>query len=105
MRMLDNKAILDKLYSLPLLFKAYMERKDYAHAKNCYDTARTVAVFIDLDEQGIKELFGKRGERGEIITQGLFSEECVQLAYWKCIQRNETHEKRQYPGIPKAGRQ
>lgn len=105
MQMLDSKGIMEKLYMLPGLFKAYMDRRDYAGAKHCYDTAVTVAVFMDLDEKSMTELFGGRGERGQITRQGLFPEESVQAAYWKCIQRNETREKRQYPGIPKAGRQ
>lgn len=101
--MLDNKALLDKLYELPQMFHFYMEHKDYPRAKHCYDTARTVAVFMEIDESRKAELFGERGERGAIIQQGLFPEEKVQKAYVECVKRNKTHENRRYPGIPKAG--
>ena len=101
--MLDNRSLLDKLYELPQMFRVYMENKDYSRAKHCYDTARAVALFMEIDESHKSELFGERGERGEIVKQGLFPEEKVQKAYMECVKRNETHENKRYPGISKAG--
>lgn len=98
--MLDNNALMDKLYTLPKKFVYCMERKDYSGAKHCYDTACTVAVFLNLDESIMTELFGERGERGAIIKQGLFQEEKVLKAYYECIRKNQTYENKRYPGIP-----
>lgn len=103
--MLDNKSLMEKLYGLPRLFQENMRSKDYVGAKSCYDIARTVAVFLNLDKEHMKELFGERGERGEIIRVGLFPEEKVQKAYFECIKMNTTHEARKYPGIPSERRQ
>lgn len=97
--MLDNQALMDKLYQLPETFRSSMKQKDYPGAKCCYETARTVALFLEIDEDGRTELFGERGERGVIIKQGLFPEEQVQKAYLECIKKNETYENRRYPGI------
>lgn len=103
--MLSCNEMLGKLYELPQSFRTNMENKDYPGAKNCYDVARTVAVFMRLDEERMNELFGERGERGEIIRTGLFPEEKVQRAYLECIKSNMTHEAQKYPGIPgRAGR-
>lgn len=96
--MLDNKTFMDKLYKLPETFLCKMKSKDYSGAKHCYDTARTVAVFAELDASVKTELFGERGEHGAIIKQGLFPEEQVQRAYLECIKRNETYENQKYPG-------
>ncbi|MCM1039824.1 MAG: hypothetical protein NC434_10920 [Ruminococcus sp.] len=101
--MLNNKKLIDKLYDLPQKFRMYMNNKDYPRAKHCYDTAVTVALFMELDADWMTELFGERGERGVIIQQGLFPEEKVQKAYMECIKKDETHENKKYAGIPKTG--
>ncbi len=102
--MLDSVALLEKLYELPQMFNVSMTNKDYPSAKRCYDTARTVALFMNLDEKQMRELFGERGERGVIIQAGLFPEEKVQKAYLECIKKDITYENQKYVGIPK-GRQ
>lgn len=89
--MLKDEQLLDKLYKLPKAFKLYMEQKDYPRAKHCYDTAVTVATFMEIDEERRRELFGERGERGVIIQQGLFWEESVQRAYLECIKSGQTN--------------
>ncbi|MDE6661989.1 MAG: hypothetical protein K2K46_01475 [Lachnospiraceae bacterium] len=88
--MLKEKELLDKLYDLPERFRVHMGNKDYPRAKSCYDTARTIAVFMELDEERQKELFGVRGERGVILRTGLFPEASVQKAYRECIKSNQT---------------
>jgi len=97
--MMDSKKMMDKLYALPEQFEYYMSHKEYFRAKHCYDTAVTVAVFLELDDIQMKELFGERGERGVIIRRGLFPEENVQRAYLECIKRNMAREDRSYVGI------
>ncbi len=90
--MLDSTAIMEKLYELPQVFQLSMSDKDYPRAKHCYDTARTVAVFLGLDEEHMNELFGEREEHGVVTRQGLFPEESVQKAYRECIRMNMTSE-------------
>lgn len=65
--MLKEKELLDKLHELSQLFKVHMRNKDYSRAKHCYDTAVTVAVFMEISEERRRELFGERGERGIIL--------------------------------------
>lgn len=96
-----KKQMLDKLHEMSQRFKFHMERKEYCHAKALYDEARTTAVFLELGEEQMIELFGERGERGEVISVGLFPEEKVQRAYIECIKRNQTSENKRYPGIPR----
>lgn len=97
--MLSSEALLEKLYELPRMFALNMSDKDYPRAKHCYDTARTVALFLNLDEEHMKELFGERGECGVSIRTGLFPEEKVQKAYFECVRKDMTHEKKRYQGI------
>jgi len=100
--MVDGKTLMDKLYILPKQFKLHMLRKEYARAKYCYDTAVSVAVFLELDTTQMQELFGERGERGVTIRNGLFPEESVQKAYFECIRMNKARENSKYAGIPKG---
>lgn len=97
--MLDQKRIMDKLFELPDLFKIHMRNKAYSQAKACYDRARTVAVFLELDEEDMNRLFGKRGDRCVYIVEGLFNEDQVQKAYLECIKRGDTYENKRYEPI------
>ena len=94
--MLDSRDIEKKLFELPLFFKEHMKCKRYFEAKACYDKARTVALFIELEEDKKMKLFGERGERGVYIVEGLFKEEQVIKAYEKCIEQNKTYENKKY---------
>lgn len=82
--MLDGRAIEQKLYNLAGKFKIHMGAKRYPQAKHCYDKAREVAVFVELEEDKMRELFGERKEKGIIVKEGLFKEEQVQKAYFQC---------------------
>lgn len=97
--MLDGKEIIEKLYLLAGEFNVHMQNKEYARAKYCYDTAANAAVFCEVESKYIDELFGIRGERGEIIKSGLFPEEKVIRAYGECIKRHQTYEIKQYEPI------
>lgn len=88
----------DRLFELPDIFNNYYWNKEYYKAKSTYDTARTVALFIRLDEDDMLLLFGERDK--DKVVKGLFDEELVQNAYWDCIKKNHTNENRNYPGIP-----
>lgn len=84
------------LRQLPDEFKIYLKNKDYARAKNCYDTARTIALFVELGEKEMLELFGDK----EQDIEGRFKEAEVQKVYWECIKVHKTDELKPYPGNP-----
>ncbi len=94
--MKNEYEIRQALRQMPAEFMVYYRNKDYGRAKNCYDTARTVAVFVELSEKEMMELFGDREQE----VEGKFKEEYVQKAYWECIKANKTFEVKPYPGNP-----
>lgn len=76
--MLTEKEIRDKLFEdYPKMFRQSMSAKNWFRARNVVDTARKVALFLQLPEKDLDELFGIRGDRGEIIQQGRFKEEDI----------------------------
>ncbi len=83
--------IRDGLYDLADRFRIAMKHKDYAKAKHLYDTALTVAVYVDLDETIRTKLFGSR--RTEPETEGLFRERDVQKAVYECCIKRKAEEK------------
>lgn len=99
--MLEGKQIIDKLYGEADLFVHHMRKKEYPQAKFCYDTARNVAVFLELEEKRMQELFGERGDKGEILQPGMFREEQVQKAYLECIRAGQTYENKRYESLQK----
>lgn len=101
--MLDGKAFMDKLYEQPDLFKMHMRGRQYSCAKACYDTVRTVLVFLEADEEVMQEFFGERGERGVFLREGLFNEEQVQKAYYECIRKGDTYENKRYEPLQGKG--
>lgn len=100
--MLETEDIRKKVYHQAEMFGHYFRRKEYARAKHAYDTARTVAVFCEMEETDLKELFGDRSYIGENeeAGDGMFKEEDVQKAYLECIKKNQTFENKIYPGRP-----
>lgn len=101
--MLEGKALMDKLYKLPSMFKLHMQNKQYSCAKSCYDTARSVLAFLEADEGCMEEFFGRRGERGTYLKEGLFDEEQVQKAYYECIWKGDTYENKRYEPLQGRG--
>lgn len=74
--MLTEKEIRDKLFEeYPVMFRQSMSAKNWYRARNVVDTARKVALFLQFPEKDMDELFGIRGDRGEIIQRGRFPEE------------------------------
>ncbi len=101
--MLTAKEIRDKIFLQAEVFKQYYRAKDWAGAKYAYDAARTMTVFVELDESDLIELFGSRAYTNtQPPTRGLFDEDMVSKAYWECIKRNQTYENKPYPGVPMA---
>ena len=91
--MLDSRGIERKIYDLAAVFHAHMKAKRYAQAKYCYDKARSLAVEVELEQEKKDQLFGIRGNRGEIIKEGLFKEEMVMKAYVEtCVKAKQAPE-------------
>ena len=82
--MLECNQIEKKIYDLAAGFQAHFKAKRYFQAKYCYEQARQVTVFVELEEEKKRELFGERGIRGGTMQEGLFKEEWVQKAYLEC---------------------
>lgn len=101
--MLENNQVFPKLCGLSETFKTHMKNKQYPQAKYCYDQAVTIAVFMKLSEKEKITLFGERGERGEIIVEGLFPEKEVQKAYIECIKRGQAYEDKKYEPLQRNG--
>ncbi|NBJ93231.1 hypothetical protein [Parablautia muri] len=101
--MLEGKALMDKLYEQPGIFRIHMRNKQYSRAKACYDTVRSVLVFLEADEGRMQEFFGERGERGAFLKEGLFDEEQVQKAYYECIRKGDTYENKRYEALQGEG--
>lgn len=101
--MLSEKEIHQKLQEKADVFRQHVKYKQWPQAKACYDTAVTVAVFLCFEEKQMHELFGERGERGEILSEGMFPENLVQKAYWECIKMHQTYENKQYESPQKNG--
>lgn len=83
--------IREGLYDLADRFQIAMKQKHYAKAKHLYDTALTVAAYVDLDETIKTELFGSR--HTEPVMEGLFREQDVQRAVYECSIKRKAEEK------------
>ena len=88
--MLSSDEIVKKLYEQPKLFNSQYFTKKYSAASMTEFIAHVVAIFIELDEDKMTELFGIcQGEnRGEII--GLFPEDLVIDANWQVVLYNKS---------------
>lgn len=101
--MLTEKQIREKIYSRAEDFHGYVQQKQWSRAKYAYDSASMMAVFMELPESDLAELFGNRAYREddrEPVRRGLFDEGLVIRAYDECIRANQTFEVKPYPGNP-----
>lgn len=99
--MLTESEIIAKLRDYAEIFKTHIRNKNYHGAKVAYDRARSVAVFMELDQNTMGMLFGIRGERGATLHEGLFPEADVIKAYGECVRRGQTFENEPYRPIKK----
>lgn len=83
--MLEGQAIDKKMQELSDKFHQYVKNKQWGLAKYCYDVARNVAVFLEFDEDKMHEIFGERGERGLIISEGMFPERILHKVMYECV--------------------
>lgn len=100
--MLTAEQIRDKIYRRADEFKEYVSRKEWSRAKHAYDSASSMAVFMELPESDMAVLFGNRPYKDDDdpIERGLFDEELVIRAYDECIKNNKTYELKPYHGNP-----
>lgn len=92
--MLTERQIRNKLYEYAEQFRGAYQRKEWARAKSLYITAQRTAVFLELQERDLAELFGNRAykdEREELVD-GLFPEYEVERASWECIRIHKTYD-------------
>lgn len=86
--MLSSEEILKKLYAMSSQFLTDVYTKKYTKAVYEYEAARNIALFMELSEEQIIELFGTR-QTDEPI-RGLYDEELAIKAQWECVIRNQT---------------
>lgn len=92
--MLTERQIRNKLYEYAEQFRGAYMRKEWFRAKSIYVTAQRIAVFLELPEQDLAELFGNRAykEDMEDLADGLFPEREVERASWECIRIHKTYD-------------
>ena len=92
--MLTERQMRNKLYEYAEMFRGAYMRKEWARAKLLYFTAQNVALFLEMSEQELAELFGNRPYKDdrEDFVDGLFPEHEVERASWECIRINKTYD-------------
>lgn len=92
--MLNERQVKNKLYEFAERFTQLCRNKEWAAAKFTYFRAQTVAVFLELPEEDMIELFGNRAYKNdrEELKDGLFPEAMVEKASWECIRANTTYD-------------
>ncbi len=93
--------LIAKLYRMPEQFKEQYWNKEWAAAKNTYDTAVKVAMFMELPEEERDKLFGSRQGYPDYIIEGLFPENMVDKVYLECVvKRDWGFESQRVPPSP-----
>ena len=92
--MLNERQVRNKLHEYAERFVQNCHGKQWAAAKFTYFRAQTAAVFLELGEEEMIELFGNRPykEDREEFVDGLFPEALVEKASWECIRQNMTYD-------------
>ena len=92
--MLNEIQMRQKLREQAERFRHHYARKEWAKAKMAYFRAQTIAVFMELPDEEMIELFGNRAykEDHEELKDGLFREEQVEIVSYECIKRNYTYD-------------
>ncbi len=93
--MLTQEQIEKKLFQYAEEFEQLYIQKNYFAAKNRYETAERVAMFVDYE--GRDKLFMSQGEdRDENPIWGAFNQDHVSKAYLECIKRGQTYDNKTY---------
>lgn len=77
--MIAERSVWKKLEELAAVFNNHIRAKRYHQAKYCYDTARNVSVFLEMDEKEYQKLFGYGNK--EDRNEEMFKRELVQKVY------------------------
>ena len=89
--MIDERSVWKKLEELAAVFNNHIRAKRYHQAKHCYDTARKVSVFLEMDEKEHQRLFGYGNKEDQ--HEEMFRKELVQKAYLEvCVKGKEEVE-------------
>lgn len=97
--MLTAEQIRAKVFGLADEFDRLYNEKKYAQAKYAYDTASTMAVFMELPQEDMYELFMNHAPDNEETPEwGLFNRDKVHACYLWCIRNNQTREIQPYHG-------
>ena len=97
--MLTQEEIRDKLYQSAQQFRDTYMAKQYARAKNIYDTAERVALFVDLPMDDRRKLFMSQNNSDDKDAKpiwGAFNQDMVRDAYMQCIKAGQTFEMKKY---------
>lgn len=93
--MLEYGQVIEGLKELAEQFKEQYDRKDYLAAMWTCNYASKITVFMKIEEEDIKLLFGNRSYREsdkEELYEGLFPEAKVLYASWWCITNDKTRQ-------------
>ena len=96
---LTQEQIRKKLYASAEQFKDAYMAKQYARAKNIYDTAERVALFVDLPMDDRRKLFMSQNDSNDKDAKpiwGAFNQDMVRDAYMQCIKAGQTFEMKKY---------
>lgn len=80
----DEAGVMDKLCNLGEKFNELYDDREYARAMFAYYTASAVAVFLEMDRDGINFFFGTANTE-ETDERGLFDRGRVRYAQLQCI--------------------
>ena len=90
--MLNESQARNKLYEYAERFVQHYRNKEWAAAKLTYFRAQTVALFLELPEADMIELFGNRAYKDdhEELKDGIFPAAMEEKASLECIRQNTT---------------
>lgn len=100
--MLTAEQIREKIFRLADDFDRFYAQKEYARAKYAYDTASTMAVFMELPQEDMYELFMNHAPDDEDTPEwGLFDRDKAHECFLWCMRRGMSYNTQQYHG-PRA---
>ena len=83
--MKNEKYYLDKLLKMGEEFQEAYRKKEWFRAKYLYDTASTIAVFLEAPQEVRGKLWGYYNEERDAKEQGLFDDSMRNKVMKECI--------------------
>ena len=88
--MLSSVQIMAKLRSKAQSFDEQVKEKRYSQAKYTYDTAKRVALFVEVEPEAMEELFGgNTDQEPEEAKRPLFSPGQAEKCYLECAVKKD----------------